>query len=715
MQELSGTRGRNVLPVFALGIMLAHMPAMAQEQSGSGNANAANEPIEEIVVSGTRRALQNSIDIKRQATGIVDAMSIGDIGDIPSLSVGEAIEQITGASGHRFKGSVSGISIRGMGPFLTLQTFNGRQGTTAAASRDMNYQVFPSELTKQITIYKTQQADLIEGGIAGTIDIGTMRALDYGKRSVNLNMRGLYNEYAERADNADPWGYRGSLSYVDQWELDNGSEFGLSLGYSRWDSGNPEETFSTSSSWVVCDTEVDPQDDRCTDRGGEYTPQDQADDLANGIVKDSLYFIPNSYYWRLNNAEVEERDAVMGALQWRNETVDATFDFFWSDKYYEDDRHDFIIADSRREPRNVVHTDDYALLSFTGVSRMKSDGELYRRDEKLEGLGLDLGWKVNDNWEIRTDLSTVDHERNRVRRYVRTQSDYVQYDMVLENGLPTITFYQGVDESFGGRTLQQDFDIDNLLTYGGRDTNGNGIGDSRLSSDFEIRNRMTDRETKSDGVTLDVIWTPDDGGFIENVKFGVREGTYHRITNNEDDNRKDVEDILEEYGWPEGTDIEDVFAQLVDECAFDTFPNSDFFDNNDGGNIGGSFAAFDTLCATRLITNGQDRLADPDRTFDESDINVEENTTAVYAMANFSSDSFAVPIWGNFGLRFVDTEVDSKGLREGYVTEQDPDSGLWRQRELRDQGRLHDPHGNLPRPVALQPRVHGGQQGLRQH
>ena len=661
---------------FALAFAVAHMPAMAQD-AGDGDDAASSGEIEEIVVSGTRRALQNSIDIKRQATGIVDALSIGDIGDIPSLSVGEAIEQVTGASGHRFKGSVSGISIRGMGPFLTLQTFNGRQGTTAAASRDMNYQVFPSELTKQITIYKTQQADLIEGGIAGTIDIGTMRALDYGKRSVNLNMRGLYNEYAERADNADPWGYRGSLSYVDQWELDNGSEFGLSLGYSRWDSGNPEETFSTSSSWVVCDTEVDPQDDRCTDRGGEYTPQDQADDLANGIVKDSLYFIPNSYYWRLNNAEVEERDAVMGALQWRNETVDATFDFFWSDKYYEDDRHDFLIADSRREPRNVVHTDDYALLSFTGVSRMKSDGELYRRDENLEGLGLDLGWKVNDNWEIRTDLSTVDHERNRVRRYVRTQSDYVQYDMVLENGLPTITFYQGVDESIGGRTLQQDFDINNLLTYGGRDTNDNGIGDSRLSSDFEIRNRMTDRETKSDGVTLDVIWTPDDGGFIENVKFGVREGTYQRITNNEDDNRKDVEDILEEYGWPEGTDIEDVFAQLVDECAFDTFPNSDFFDNNDGGNIGGSFAAFDTLCATRLITNGQDRLADPDRTFDEGDINVEENTTAVYAMANFSSDSFAVPIWGNFGLRFVDTEVDSRGLREGYVTEQDPDSGLW--------------------------------------
>jgi TonB-dependent receptor len=153
---------------------------------------------------------------------------------------------------------------------------------------------------------------------------------------------------------------------------------------------------------------------------------------------------------------------------------------------------------------------------------------------------------------------------------------------------------------------------------------------------------------------------------------------YQRITNNEDDNRKDVDDILDDY-YPEGsvTDNE-IFAQMIDQCALDPFPNSSFFSNSGGSNIGGSFAAFDTLCATRIITNGQDRLADPDRTFNERDIDVTENSMAAYVMANFSSDNFSVPVWGNFGVRFVDTEVDSKGLREGYATEQDPDTGLWR-------------------------------------
>ena len=677
-QQQCGTRKR-IFQALALGFMLAHMPAMAQDQASPDDTDADAEALmEEVIVSGTRRALQNSIDIKRSATGIVDAMSMGDIGDIPSLSVGEAIEMITGATGHRFKGSVSGISIRGLGPFLSLQTFNGRVGTTAAASRDMNYQVFPSELTKSITIYKSQQADLIEGGIAGTIDIGTMRALEYGKRSVNVNLRAKYNEYAAKADNADPWGYRGSISYVDQWELSNGSEIGFSIGYSRWDSGNPEETFSTSSSWVVCQTSVDPQDDRCTDRGGEYTPADQAADAANGVVADDLYFIPNSYYWRLNNAETEVRDALMGSFEWRSDRADMTIDWFWSDKYYEDDRHDFLIADSRREPRNVVHTDDYALLSFTGVSRMKSDGELYRRDETLAGVGFDFGYKINDNWELRTDISSNNHERNRVRRYVRTQSDYVQYDMDLTGGLPSINFYTGVDESVGGRTLQTDFDPNNFLTFGGRDTNGDGIGNSRLSSDFEIRRRDTDRETKSDGLQLDAIWAPDEVRFLESVKFGLRGGKYQRITNNEDDNRKDVEDILDDY-YPEGSvTLVEIFKRVSDECVFNPFPNSSFFDNAPGTNIGGSFAAFDTLCATRIITNGENSLPAPDRTLNESDIDVTENSTAAYAMANFFTDNGPVPIWGNFGLRFVSTEVDSKGLRAGYITEQDADSGLWR-------------------------------------
>jgi hypothetical protein len=99
-----GLQISGVFAVIALGLTLNSVPVHAQDTADQNEADA--DLVEEVIVSATRRALQNSIDIKRDATGIVDALSIGDIGDIPSLSVGEAIEQITGATGHRFKGSV---------------------------------------------------------------------------------------------------------------------------------------------------------------------------------------------------------------------------------------------------------------------------------------------------------------------------------------------------------------------------------------------------------------------------------------------------------------------------------------------------------------------------------------------------------------------------------------------------------------------------------
>lgn len=669
-EHTSGIPASAVFKTLALGFLLVGAPAVAQDQADQDDSDAADEMVmEEVVVSGTRRALQNSIDIKRSSAGIVDAMSMGDIGDIPSLSVGEAIEQITGASGHRFKGSVSGISIRGLGPFLTLQTFNGRQGTTAAASRDMNYQVFPSELTKSITIYKSQQADLIEGGTAGTIDIETTRPLEYGRRSVNVNLRGLYNDYADRSDNGDPWGYRGSISYIDQWELGNGNEVGLSIGYSRWDSGNPEEMFSTSSSWKICDASVDRGRNRCQ----EYDQQDQADDLEEGIVKDSLYFIPHSYYWRMNNDETEVRDAVIGALQWRNENMDLTIDAFWSDKYYEDDRHDFIIDDTRDEHYDVVH-DGLQLLSYTGVSRIRNDGELYRRDETLQGIGLDYGWRINDKWEVRLDLSNNNHTRDRERRYVRTRlSKYVMYNMELGNPLPNITWVDGLTKSPAGTTIHDAFDPNDLSLYDNM-------------SDFRLRNRQTNRETDAWGAKIDAIYRPEPGGFFESINFGIREGKYQRITNNEDDRHWRVRDdnFLDTY-WDGARDIEEeLFAQMIAQCSYDPFPNSKFLDNAGGTNMGGSWASFNTLCATKLLTNGDDRLLPPDRSINERDINVSEYTTAGYAMANFYSDKASVPIWGNFGVRVVKTDIESKGVRTGYATEQDPDTGLWRVVELDD-------------------------------
>src|SRR3546814_5857858 len=128
---------------------------MAQDAS----APAAQEEEYAIGVTGIRETIQNSINTKREETAIVDALSADDIGHLPALSVGQAIQTITGATTHREKGDASEIALRGIGPFLSNATFNGRDATNGSGDRSVNFNQFPSALVNNIKHYKTQQAD----------------------------------------------------------------------------------------------------------------------------------------------------------------------------------------------------------------------------------------------------------------------------------------------------------------------------------------------------------------------------------------------------------------------------------------------------------------------------------------------------------------------------------------------------------------------------
>lgn len=150
--------------------MLVVNPLFAQDQTGADASDQAGENIlEEVIVTGTRQLLQDQISIKRDSVEIVDGLSATDIGDLPALSIGEALETLTGVSSHRENGGATEISIRGMGPYLSNTTFNGREASNGSGDRAVNFSQFPSELMNKLVVYKTQDAALIEGGVSGLI------------------------------------------------------------------------------------------------------------------------------------------------------------------------------------------------------------------------------------------------------------------------------------------------------------------------------------------------------------------------------------------------------------------------------------------------------------------------------------------------------------------------------------------------------------------
>ena len=217
------------------------------DQTSSVQAAATPAVDNDIVVTGIRQTIETSLAVKRQENAIVDALSSQDIGDLPALSIGEAIQTITGATSHQEKGGATEISLRGLGSFLAATTFNGREASNGSGDRAVNFNQFPSELINDIKIYKSQQASLIEGGVAGTIELGTLRPLDYKKRSIQVEVKANFNPYQDRIRGQGAWGWRGTASYVDQFDLGSLGDIGIALGFQRNEVNNPEETFAGSS------------------------------------------------------------------------------------------------------------------------------------------------------------------------------------------------------------------------------------------------------------------------------------------------------------------------------------------------------------------------------------------------------------------------------------------------------------------------------------
>lgn len=169
--------------------------AMAQDAAGDDTAAAAQAdpaltpetPTEgDIVVTGIRASLRASMDIKRDAQGVVDAISSEEIGKFPDTNLAESLQRITGVSIDRSNGEGSFVTVRGFGPEYNLVTLNGRQmptsslgdGASAPASRSFDFANLASEGIAAVEVYKTGRAAVPSGGIGSTINIRTPRPLD---------------------------------------------------------------------------------------------------------------------------------------------------------------------------------------------------------------------------------------------------------------------------------------------------------------------------------------------------------------------------------------------------------------------------------------------------------------------------------------------------------------------------------------------------------
>ena len=195
----------------------------------------------EIVVSGYREALETSINLKRESPVIAEAFSSEDIGKLPDVSIAETLGRLPGLAVQRINGRAQSLSVRGLGPDYSTSLLNGRELVSSGDNRAVEYDQYPAELINQGIVYKTPYAGLIGQGLAGTVDLRTIRPLAAGERIISLGGRLEFNEDGSLNPDLDGWGYRATGTYVDQFA---GDTLGIALGLALQSSPSQVERFN---------------------------------------------------------------------------------------------------------------------------------------------------------------------------------------------------------------------------------------------------------------------------------------------------------------------------------------------------------------------------------------------------------------------------------------------------------------------------------------
>ncbi len=215
----------------ALGLTLLAPPALVFAQTPVATEATS---LEEVVVTGIRHSVEQSLELKRAATNVVEVITAEDIGKMPDKNVADSLSRVPGVTISSASANEGGfdendrVSMRGTNPSLTQTLINGH-GVAAGdwfvlnqvqqVGRSVSYTLLPSELVSQVVVHKSSQASLVEGGVAGSVDIITRKPLDFTEPvTLQASAGAVYSALPSKTD--------GQYSALYNWK-DDGGQFGV--------------------------------------------------------------------------------------------------------------------------------------------------------------------------------------------------------------------------------------------------------------------------------------------------------------------------------------------------------------------------------------------------------------------------------------------------------------------------------------------------------
>ena len=410
-----------------------------------GAPAVAEEIIEEIVVTGIRGSLRQSLDVKRDASEIVDAVSAEDVGKFPDTNVAEALQRITGVAIDRNGGEGQFITVRGLGPEFNAVTINGRQMATDNPGREFSFDVLASDIIQRAEVYKTASAKLPSGGIGANVNIVTAQPLDRTGSNISVSAAGLYDELAEETSP--------ELTAVGNW-INEDRTVGVLFGASYSDRDN--------------------QDDRVFTNGfslRDGAPIVNAPEDSVGLDASSIVPLPNG---RVQQQVVVSRDVrsrerltLNGAFQFRpTDTLEITLDGLYTD--FEIESLDTQFSGFFSPPFiNPVVDGNGTVVSFSRpsvdfanrnpliadqVGLSQNDNVITSRNREADSsiFGLNVEWDVTDQLVLRADLSRSEASRDGTNPFVvigALAPESPLIELPNSSGVSTITNLVGLTDT----------------------------------------------------------------------------------------------------------------------------------------------------------------------------------------------------------------------------------------------------------------------------
>ena len=537
----------------------------------------AQEQVEEIVVTGIRGSLTAALDLKRETSGVMDAISAEDIGKFPDTNLAESLQRITGVSVNRVEGEGSEVTIRGFGGQFNLVTLNGRQmpaadnamnffGINASRpggnSRSFDFSNIASEGVSGLQVYKSGRASAPSGGIGGTINVQTVRPLDVGQQLAFS---------AKVVDDAGGDDVTPELSGLGSWVNDAGT-FGVSAFASYQERDYTNRT-ALGGGFFVWQTPFD-----------ATIPAFAGATIVNPPDPDQLAgFIPNASM-TYTEGERERTNASVTAQFAPNDRSTFTVDAMWAqndqsqkgvgDLPFYVRQFDFAAFDG-----NPVFSVPVLLgepLVAGGGSDFTQAGKelpfrntLFELRDELTSIGANWDYQLNDSWTLNVDASTAEATAGGnfpdgsisnsisiggqavAMQWMDFRTDITQSVQAIADGSgPTSTMVGGQLVNFAGGNANGVFEKSDL-------------GSQWILQDFR------DQESTMDQLQLKASW--DNGGALT-ANFGL--GYYdNEIVQNNLSTREEL------GGWNTGF-IGDIVT-LMGEDAIEEICISCQFNDND--------------------------------------------------------------------------------------------------------------------------------------